>query len=466
MKEINGMFVNVDTVMCKNVEYIPNETETKEMIGSVTGYLRKYYENNLSNGIGIKKMFDKDGLFWKAKGWIISAMEKIPGYNGNYQIVIEKEMKRRIEEDRVHDFMKYLNKIPGDPNYKDLIKYILGDVIEREIKYVDDDLLCKLRLKGYEKNNSVECCHNGRRITKVILDIGKKAGFSNHIDLREVKKDDRVITKDYGWNYHFARLCDNISPIAVKENVIISVHPLDYYGIANGDNWSTCYTIDKNSEMKYGYGGAHCNAVQSHMLDSSSIVVYSQIMSDDKHPELLPKHRCCLFYLGEDKIIQGRVYPDGREDYFDSSKELREIVQSIVAKMFDIPNYWKNIKGNEICDKMIDANTIVYPDWLYYRDCNVSFAKRIDSYVNENKIKIGVDPICPESGDINTEEDEIFSYDYIWVECEVCGELFRKSEMNETDDYCNVCDNCYEEITKYDDSDEAYCYHSGDAWDV
>jgi len=410
--------MNYATIMDKSVCYTPTARESEAVKKSVHRFFDTNFPHYIRKGTGIEKMFGEGGTFWTSKGWIISAMEKSPYYNGNYQIVVEKTLKREIKDDVICEFIHYLGSICEEwqDDYYNAIWAVLVEVKNRKVKYVDDQIVGRvnsIELKSVNKEYIKKAVHFGRKITKVINDLAGVAGFSCHSDIREVEQDGRKVKKDFGWNRQFAELCDNISPTEVKETVVISVHPRDYLGIADGDNWTTCYCTDKRNKSRYSYSGGNCNATLSYMSDSSTIVVYSQIKTDKKHPELLPKHRCCLFYLGEDKIVQSRVYPDCRDHNFESAKTLREVVQMVVADIFDIPNYWGNIKGTDICEKILEIDgNIVYPDHKYFNDCNVSFARRIDGYKNENKICIGTaKTICPECGELHTRNANLFCDD-------------------------------------------------------
>ena len=149
------------------------------------------------------------------------------------------------------------------------------------------------------------------------------------------------------------------------------------------------------------------------------------------------------------------MYPDCSYDYFGSAKIIREAVQSAVSKIFDIPNYWTNVRGCDVCRETIheEEDPIVYPDFYHFSDCNVSFANRIKNHRNAIKIRIGKQPICPECGKVNEEEDNIFCYECQIEVCHKCGDFFSIREMEfDFVDGVYYCKSCY-----YEKGDEEEC---------
>ena len=435
-KIINGNKVDITTVMDSNVKYIPSDEEVNSAKKSVFDLLKKYYPDELKKGDGIDYCFGKVGAFWNAKGWILDAMKRHPNYNGNFQIVLDnQEILRERDIRSIEKFQYYIEKHMRDYGFYGsyMISMICQYLSKNDIQYLTEELYLKLAdcAADMERSGYNFHLHKGEKITKLVGRIGRVVGLNKHSDIQTINMDGIEVTKDFGWNKHYADFCDAISPITVKETVIMSVHPVDYYTAANGDNWSTCYDIDKK---RYGaYAGCHCNATQSHMMDKSSVIVYTlkdyNRDLDGNLPEIMPKRRCCIFYLGEDKIIQGRVYPDCRDKQLSSSEMLRHIVQKVVSELWDIPNYWLYSKGSYACHPVIEENKtyLIYPDWLYFNECNVSFAKRIDGYKNIKKITVGAETICPNCGATHKLENSLF--------CEECKVYEDEDEDEEYDDY-------------------------------
>lgn len=540
MREINGMNIDVTTVMDKTVEYHPLPKECELAIQRSNELLDKYFV--FDNDDGIRKMFNyKDGKFWKAKGWLISAMEKHPGYNGNYQIVLrDQDMNRHLNWEAITDFVNYTYR-----RYRETVKYNYnGKLISRMERDQEYDKFRRLRDKAkqlfccglyfklnrkvdairtlkpqYDKNYeffwelTLEVTENLKArkremntLEKVLVDdqivsivneisesykikfkavvgqaltrmIGKAANVCNikkHVDIQDVSfyDQDGVFhsrQKDFGWNYQYAQFCDSVSPITLKATAVISVNYLDYWTMSFGKDWASCHTIDKLNKRNISsctYEGMYCGGTESYMLDSSTIIFYFLPQNfNGNRPELEDKVKRCVFYLGEDKLVQSRVYPDGRDNAGDESeslaKDIRSLMQRVVSELFDAPNYWTNKKGTSYCDEITMSKGPHYRDYLHYDDCNVSYMKRIDGYVNELPILIGSESICPACGREHTTNDNIFC-GYCgqggFCKCWDCGDTINTDEAAYINGhwYCSdcygICEDCEEPMSNEDET--------------
>ena len=223
------------------------------------------------------------------------------------------------------------------------------------------------------------------------------------------------IDKYDDYNKEFAKFSDAVNPLSIKRHTVLSCHPIDYFTMSFGNSWTSCHTIDKTNkrDMPNSYRGEYSGGTMSYMLDGSSVVFYTV---DAKYTgnqlELEPKINRNMFHIGEDKIIQARVYPQSN-DYTDGIyTKIRNIVQKVIADCMGKPNLWKLRKGIEECAEVTDTIGVHYKDYLSFDSCNVSYLKLDDSgSVNTTKIKIGHNPICPCCGKTHDSEENIECYD-------------------------------------------------------
>ena len=205
------------------------------------------------------------------------------------------------------------------------------------------------------------------------------------------------------------------------------------------------------------YQGCYCGGTESYMLDESTIIVYTLPSDfDGEHPEYEDKIKRCVFYLGEDKLIQSRVYPDGRDGGEASlAGDIRKAVQKTVSELWEAPNYWENKQGVRACESVIITKGVHYEDYSNYEDCNVSFMKRIDGYKNKKMIVVGHNPICPECGSVHKTEENIFCGDCSEDKmiCYECGTFVSSTEIIMIDNkpICNNCVNDYYTWSYYED---------------
>ena len=266
---------------------------------------------------------------------------------------------------------------------------------------------------------------------------------------------------DYGWNRQYAKLCDAVSTKPISETIVISVNPYDFYTCSHGDRWSTCYETRKTLlyNIEGSYGGCHCNWIQSLLVDDSTFIVYT-IKNESIKPEVEPKKRMCFFYLGEDKLIQSRVYPDAKEfsNAVEIATQIRNITQKTISDIFDIPNYWTLSRGCQSYENIIirPKESVDYPDYKYCGDVNVSFAKITPNYKNVKQIVVGGGAICPECGGLNTEDDSLFCEKCKLYECDCCGNFAKNVYEDDMGDvYCEKCKKEGYGFWDFDEDDES-----------
>lgn len=336
----------------------------------------------------------------------------------------------------------------------------------------------------------------GQRLNKVVGKILKELGMNHIVDKQtqtwtDANGNTHSRIKDMGYNYHFALLGDSINPIEYERPVVISVNPIDYYTMSFGYNWASCHTIDKENTRNNGsdnYQGCYCGGTESYMLDSSTIIMYVRPTEEqlrdkgeqDLEMEEQSKFKRCVFWIGEDKVIQSRAYPDGRDGGDEGlAAQLRAIMQLTIAELYDTPNMWTLKKGTSVCSEEIYTEAYIhYPDYEHYSDCNVSYLRRVNGDINHNTIKVGHEIICVRCGCTHSNESNILCEDCADSHrCNNCGCLIREDEAYIMDDgnwYCSHdCveqdgwvdtqdmgwaqrENCY-----YDNYEEGWYYYDG-----
>ena len=223
------------------------------------------------------------------------------------------------------------------------------------------------------------------------------------------------IDKDKDYNKEFAKFSDAVNPLTIKRHTVISVHPVDYLTMSFGNSWSSCHTIDKKNIrcMDNSYQGMYSGGTMSYMLDETSVVFYTvDGKYDGNELELEPKINRNMFHIGEDKLIQGRVYPQTNDSKNSIYEQFRNIMQKVIADCMGKPNMWKLKRGTCACADVIESKGVHYRDYENFDDCNVSYLKLDDDTYNENRITVGHEQICPCCGEVHTREK--------CIECDDC----------------------------------------------
>lgn len=300
----------------------------------------------------------------------------------------------------------------------------------------------------YDNNDSIATDDFAEKINELIPEAKAVSG----------QKFSRIINKVCGllginkhpdYNREFAKYSDAINPLHIKRHTILSCHPVDYLTMSFGNSWASCHTIDKQNKRRRGgehYSGCYSGGTMSYMLDDSSFVFYTvdSKYDGDKY-ELQDKINRNMFHIGEDKLIQGRVYPQAMDGEDGLYKQIREIVQKVIADCMDMPNMWKNVKGTSECSRNIISNGVHYKDYLSFEYCNVSYLKGDTDEVNLNKIIVGHDPICPYCGEEHTNAECIECEDCYNDEkrCAGCGDWHDPDDMWLIDGEYYCCDCCF-----------------------
>lgn len=304
--------------------------------------------------------------------------------------------------------------------------YQLGNIVQRYKEHLVDKELATEINAMFPKAKAAEGQKMSRLINKICTMIG--------------------MDKLSNYNREFAKYSDAINPLAIKRHTILSCHPVDYLTMSFGNSWASCHTIDKQNKrhMPNDYSGCYSSGTESYMLDGSSFVFYTVDKNyNGNEYELQDKINRNMFHIGEDKLIQARVYPQATDGETGIYKQIREIAQKVIADCLEMPNMWKNYKGTDECRSVIDTKGTHYTDYTNFPDCNVSYLKRDVEELNKIKITVGHKPICPCCGVEHTvreqiECDDCYNED---VECACCGWTGSRDDMHEIDGrwYCDDC---------------------------
>lgn len=339
------------------------------------------------------------------------------------------------------------NELKKFNNFKNNLMNATDRISEAEARIINEEELC-----GYN-----EFCRavEGQKTTTIVRKFAEHFGITEHKDLKEIKwttqdGEEKTRTKDYGWNDKYRLYCDAITPKNKKMKMYVSLNTIDFYTESFGSGWASCQTIDKtNIRPNNGanhYEGCYSGATTDYAMDGSTIIVYLLPAEyEGNEPYIQDKIKRCLFYIGEDKIIQSRTYPDGRDgsDYTDMSKQLREYFEEILSECNTELGEWEAKSKNEISmrDEVECARgKLHYTDYFQYSDIYKITNKKV--FPKGNKIIIGAKPVCITCGCTNDNPDYIVCND-CRIEtdgdyCSECGELIRNR-----DDYIRIGDNMY-----------------------
>ena len=449
--------------------YIINETERNNLLTSMKKLLTDYdYEYT---DAALNKIIDT----WDAnKAPLINAFKKHPNYvDGKFMIVFDRSYERTLGEKEIGAFADFITLRAAPRCRESLPEEIDKQRREENCQWLPRDLFDVLRnLKQYCTGRTINedfattldklvpaiHVHNGEKTSRVINRLCKYLGYDKHED----------------YNKEFAKFADALSPITITQRVVLSLNPIDYLTMSFGNSWASCHTIDKANKRKMpnDYHGCYSSGTMSYMLDETSMVLYVVDKTyNGTEYELQPKINRQMFHYGEDKLVQGRLYPQSNDGDGSAYEPYRQIVQEVMSTIFEFPNLWTLKKGTSaICDCVYSEGTH-YRDYSNFRSCSISKAKYKE---NATRFTIGHDPICIECGEEHDVADNINCChnehthictrcgcvvrnegDVRWIggdpycedcvtRCDCCNDWFVIDEGHDVDGYGRVCDDCYE----------------------
>ena len=192
-------------------------------------------------------------------------------------------------------------------------------------------------------------------------------------------------------------------PKEKKMKVVISVNPYDFLTMSFGRGWASCQTIDKTNLRNNGndnYQGCYSGGTVDLAEDESTIIMY---LIPDNYDGVTPykedKIKRCLFYMGEDKFVQSRVYPDGRDgtDYTDISKQMCNAMYKFIEETEEeLKDNWVRQSKEDVSMRNFVASAsgkLHYADYFQYSDSCLVTNKKV-GLQSSKKIIIGSQPTC------------------------------------------------------------------------
>lgn len=438
----------------------------------------EYFEKAKKWSIDLLNEFDYDWSYhaiekiiniWnKNKQWLEVLFSKHPNWDDERKmIVLKKDILRKRDQRGIEEVCYWLREKIRRQHAVSSTDIALGIIPRNECEY---GWSMWYRVKEYNIIDSKMCIVNILHRIDQMIDKYNADDMNSYIkglniprwNIHTGQKASRIFTrfckeigieKDSDFNTMQAKYGDAINPCNQTFWFCISINHIDFWTMSFGKNWASCHTLDKENRRggTGNYSGCYSSGTTSYMLDPSSFIVYTVLPKDQErygHEEkdfmFADKHRRCVFWLGEDKLIQSRVYPDGRDGGEEGiGKTFREIVEEVISTCLGVDNQWKYKGGTGTASSMIKSYGTHYHDYCYYEDVGTAFLKRKGVVKNRKTIIVGHNPICPNCGEEHYYEENIL--------CESCAE-----------EYEYHCDECGNGFNEYDDDaifvdDQVFC---------
>lgn len=431
---VEAASVKEEEINVEIVQEIITEREREVLLADMKSLL--YIYDYQCSDEALNKIID---VWATNKAELISAFKKHANYiPGKFMIAFDHDFSREIDTEEIVRFKQWILSYDTAMAVREFMpKDMRNHVVDYGIKlpskiysfihslpncteqYIGDEIVSRLN----EICPSIHA-HKGQKMSRV---VNKLLGYIGYDKLPV-------------YNSIFAKYADALNPLKIKRHTILSVNPLDYLTMSFGNSWASCHTIDKENKrnMPNSYEGMYSSGTVSYMLDSPSMVFYTVDASyngNDFWNE--PKINRQMFHWGEEKLIQGRLYPQDNDGKNSAYTPYREIVQSIMSELFDFPNIWTLSRGTGSSAKYTISEGTHYRDYECYDNCTLSRPKGSE---NEECITIGHSPICIKCGEEHDVQGNI-SCCANKITCAHCGCEIDEGDAIFVDGeyYCNDC---------------------------
>lgn len=419
-----------------DVKEIITDDERKSLLKDMEHLLDEYDYDYTDEALN--KIID---TWAENKADLITAFKKHPNYlEGKFMIAFNHDYVRSVDTRGIRAFGSWMLNRDNALAVREFMPEEMREYVIHNGLFLPSEIFGLLR--------------NMEEYQSQYITAGQAGDFNKayaNINACEGQKLSRVMNKlltyvgynklpDY--NREFAKYADAINPLQITRHTILSVNPLDYLTMSFGNSWASCHTIDKTNKrnMPNSYEGMYSSGTVSYMLDKPSMVFYTVDAAyggkDFWHE---PKINRQMFHWAEDKLVQGRLYPQDNDGNGGAYTPYREIVQKIMSEIFEFPNLWTVSKGTDAASKYVVSRGTHYRDYESYSNCTLSRPKGSE---NEEYFIVGHAPICIKCGYEHDKQGNI-SCCASKVTCANCGCLIE-SDSNEViwingEPYCSDC---------------------------
>lgn len=385
---------------------------------------------------------------WKSsKGALLELLSKHPNWDADrLMIKFDTDFSREIDVIKAKQFVLWLRKYSSISSIMVEIEDPFGFITSHSyhLSSVFDSVMTYQTYLQEDDIDFINAINNlsetfnfrpGMKSTKVMRKICEHYGWDKikgyHFEL------DGTYTEVNQFEREYAKYCDALCPIKVTRHTCISLNPIDFLLMSNGNSWNSCHYIGKSSHQ----AGCYSSGTISYMLDEHSFVFYT-VSSDFNGVEIerQPKLQRQMFGYNDNQLFQSRLYPTSNDSGAKQTyTDIRNIVQKVIADCCNKPNLWVKRSTND--DVWLGSGATAYPDWEHFNSlCSIStFKDSVDD--DHNGIEMGTEPICIVCGYSHETEDSISCCSSKY-ECECCGSAIDdEDDVYYVDDrpYCRDC---------------------------
>ena len=363
---------------------IPTKTYTQvvdsdrldKMVNNVIGVFKEHGYAKASE-VGVRKFLEK----WNTqKSWLANLLRKSPDWDEENLCVT-----KIVDDIRYVDYYSRVSAMSAfartfDSAYSNKFYTICSDDATHCLKernpVVDEEFLRSV--KRHITDGEVKI-NIGAKLTRAIRQICVHFGWD----------------KQVGFEKAYAELTDIITTKVDKRKYCLSINPIDFLLMSNGNSWSSCHYLEYGNTNKCYQAGT-----MSYPVDNVSMIFFS--LPEDATGELCKqkKLRRQIFCYDGRALLQSRLYP--KYDAVATSNDIRAWVLGEFCKAEGDDHMWDAAFGHSYIPYYFDTRkySTHYPDYEYSDyNCKVIPRKGLVAYDYSPFVSyIGDKTICPVCG--------------------------------------------------------------------
>lgn len=408
--------------------------------------------------------------WFERKQMLLSLLSKHPNWNADRLMIhFDADFSRKLNTNATYDFFEWVrekgNTLLMDESmarkfeicmtfmwrYCQTSTYLEDACLNEYRSGYDDGMWCSKEIDALnELNELIPELHArvGQKNTKIVgkicshfnIDKGKVYGEKYNYATGEIEEN--VLIDSY--DKQFAKYCDAISPIKITRHTCVSLNPIDYLLMSNGNSWRSCHYIGDYANDS----GCYSSGTISYMLDENSIIFYTVDANfDGEYIEREPKIQRQVFGYNDFQLMQSRLYPQNNDcGASDLYTDIRNIMQKVIADCLKEPNRWVKKKVRNVRH---GSDATCYADWESQGSlCSTSVLRGRESD-SLTPITLGAAPICIECGFTHSFTENINECSS-GCHCENCGDTISNGDSIywigdspyccDCVTYCDCCD--------------------------
>lgn len=392
-----------------------NYCNTNKLVDDMMAVLRK--SNHRYSEHGVCTILDE---YFKRKESLIKMFITSNHYIGGMRIAIKKDFDRDLDRNAIWNFCYHFSESIGaskillryeDEDGKSITDYLKTGCKKKnlvEMEMPDTKEVVK-KLKRFElysgaTQTSYDLCQDfdyymsffrENPATTIAIDSNERG-----VELKKGMKMSRAfnkvcthygIDKATGYNKLFAQYADLVTASTRSLYFVISLNPLDYLTMSNGNSWTSCHRITGSN----GYGAMCASGCMSYLLDDVSIITY--VVDNILEPiHDIGKIYRQMYYFENDLFIQSRLYPQGNDGATNLYDKFRGLMQEEFSELLSLESeeWTHQIGPSHVVDYSVDKGAH-YPDARSNRQCGIFYpTEKKDKIRLMPKMTIGHKSLC------------------------------------------------------------------------